>query len=54
MRERVEGAGGSLQIESEPGDGTVICASVPLASVPVSGTPLSSAPVSAAPVNDAR
>jgi len=34
MRERVEGQGGSLTIESEPGAGTTISASLPLAAVP--------------------
>jgi signal transduction histidine kinase len=41
MRERVEGQGGSLTIESEPGAGTTISASLPLA---VSAAPVVPAP----------
>jgi signal transduction histidine kinase len=38
MRQRVQGAGGTLEIESEPdGGGTAICASVP--AVPADGVP---------------
>ena len=34
MRERVHLLGGTLQVESEPGRGTRICASFPLSDVP--------------------
>ena len=34
MRERVEGLAGSLAIESEPGAGTTISASLPVGPVP--------------------
>lgn len=43
MRERIELAGGELQIESRPGAGTRVMASVPLASAP-SGSGLDEAP----------
>ncbi len=41
MRERIEGAGGILQIESEPGGGTTVHASIPL-SFAASSSPASS------------
>jgi signal transduction histidine kinase len=37
MRERVELAGGELQVESKPGSGTRVMASIPLAAAPSSG-----------------
>jgi signal transduction histidine kinase len=37
MRQRVEGLAGTLEIESEPGGGTAVCARIP--ALPPEGAP---------------
>jgi signal transduction histidine kinase len=44
MRERIEQLGGSLTIESAPGEGTTLVAELPLAALKQSSTPVTEAP----------
>ncbi|MGB3634747.1 MAG: sensor histidine kinase [Rubrobacteraceae bacterium] len=44
MRERIEQLGGSLTIESSPGEGTTLVAELPLAALKQSSTPVTEAP----------